>query len=351
MIHQWNDTSGVIWKNTSGVRWAGITAGIAFGSYEFVATAVAKNFQLASAAAAYEFVATANALNLALASAQGSYEFAATSAGRIFCFASASGSYEFVAIVSAENYQFASAQGSYEFIASASAHNYQLASTTGAYEFVTTAIAGIGIQLMPPELHASIVDPYAGGAWMWLVRIRIPGYTSLYYARNTENITYGGKVYIKNNFNVGLAALVGDGSVPRSGLVITQDAAHTLEDIINATEGAGTGTVKVIRAHEDFLDKFIVELEQENQILTGSSDADKVTFQLGMPNPLLRKIPLRRYSSKVCPYALPSLFKGAECQYTGLDPTCTGKFEDCFTKGNTVNWGGEIGLDPATARS
>lgn len=203
---------------------------------------------------------------------------------------------------------------------------------------------------MPPELLAAIIDPYSGGAWLWLVDIQIPGYSSIKYASNTEDVFYAGYTYAKSNFKVGLATLSGDGSVPRSGLVIAQDADYTLEDKINATQGAGGGIVKIIRAHEDFLEFSIRELEQEMHILTANSDAENVTFLLGIPNPLLRKIPLRRYSSKTCPYALPSLFKQLECGYIGSDPTCTGKLEDCFTKGNIQRWGAEIGLDPAVAK-
>ncbi len=348
IVHQWND-SFVVWKN-SFVRWRGITAGQASGVYEFNASAAAKNYNLAKAVGSYEFSTTVVAKNYQLAKASGAYEFVTTSAGRIFCFASASGSYEFIATVVGKNLLLASAVGSYEFVAAVSAGNFQLASASGSYEFTSNVSAGVGILLMPPELHASIIDAYAGGAWLWLVRIKIPGYAYLRYAANTEDIVYGGPTYGKNNFKVGLAALIGDGSVPRTALVIAQDAGHILEDMVNATEGAGGGVVKIIRAHEDFLDKFIVELEQEVTVLTANSDVDNVTFQLGIPDPLSRKIPLRRYSSKRCPYALPSLFKGLECQYAGGDATCTGLYEDCFTKNNIEHWGGEAGLDPTVAR-
>ena len=204
---------------------------------------------------------------------------------------------------------------------------------------------------MPPAMHEDLIDPYVGGAWLWLVEITIPGYSDIRYARNTEDVFYAGRNYPAFNFDVGLGSLVGDGSVPRYGLVIAHDGDYTLEDIINATEGAGGGTITIIRVHEDFLDEYILELVQEVTILTANSDTDNITFQLGIPNPLLKKIPLRRYSSKKCPYALPSLFKGLECQYAGADPICTGKYEDCFTKGNIIHWGGEIGLDPAAAKA
>lgn len=333
----------------------------AVGAIEFTGTAIGTiigGFVLGDAAGTIEFTATADAHNYQLATATGAIEFTATASGTILEFAVVwKDSFvvwldTFVVwedmLVAAE--ETSTATGSFEFTATANARIFCFATASGSIEFTSEVSAGVGIALMPPELHESIIDPYAGGAWLWMVKVTIPGYSPLWYVRNTEDKTYGGKLYTKNNFKIGLATLSGDGSVPRSALVIAQDADYTLEDRINATQGAGGGTVKIIRAHEDFLDKFIIELEQYVGILTANSDANNITFKLGIPNPLQRKIPLRRYSSKTCPYALPSLFKGLECQYTGGDTTCTGKFEDCFDKNNTEHWGGEIGLDPAVAR-
>ena len=203
---------------------------------------------------------------------------------------------------------------------------------------------------IPPEMLLAIVDPYSGGAWLWLVEINITGYDPIRYAKNTEDIIYRGVLFTRNNFEVGLDALTGDGSIPRYGLVISQDSAYTLEDKINATEGACGGTVKIIRTHEDFLDCYIEELEQTVRILVANSDTKQITFVLGIPNPLMQKIPLRRYTSKKCPYAMPSLFKGPECQYAGVDATCLGRYEDCYDKSNQVHWGSELGLDPAAGR-
>jgi len=203
---------------------------------------------------------------------------------------------------------------------------------------------------MPPEMHAALIDPYSGGAWLWLIEISIIGYEPIRMARNTVDVTYGGVIYSKNNFEIGLAPLSGDGSVPHYIVKVLQDADHTLEDKMNATQGAGGGAISVIRAHEDFLTIPIVELEQIIEILTMDSDTTHVYFQLGMPNPLTQRIPLRLYSSKICPYATATLFKGPECQYDGEDVICDGTFEDCYTKGNAVNWGGELGLDPNSIR-
>jgi len=203
-----------------------------------------------------------------------------------------------------------------------------------------------GLTFMPPEMHAALIDPYSGGAWLWLAEINIPGYDVIRIACNGEDVVYAGNTFSKDNFDPGLTSLTGDGSISRTTLRIAQDKDHTFEDKINATQGASGGTVKLIRAHEDFLDESITELEQIYNILTGESDTTHVTFTLGIPDPLLKKIPLRSDSSKKCPYAIPSLFKGVECQYDGVDTTCNGKYEDCLAKNNEAHWGGELGLDP-----
>ena len=203
---------------------------------------------------------------------------------------------------------------------------------------------------IPPAMHAALIDPYSGGAWLWLVNITIPGYAVISLVRNPADVVHVGRTYQKNNFNIGLASLVADGSVPRITLQVVQDRDHTLEDKINATEGASGGTVQIIRAHEDFLTYDILPLKHTMKILTANSDYQHVNFLLGLTNPLLKKIPLRRYSSKICPYADPSLFKGPECQYPGDDPICSGLYEDCFTKGNAEHWGANLGLDPSTTR-
>jgi len=209
----------------------------------------------------------------------------------------------------------------------------------------------IGYELMPPAMHAALIDPYSGGAWLWLCDIYIPGYEIIRIARNTVDVNYAGDTYTKNNFKINIEPAMGDGSIPRIILSVVQDAGYTLEDKINLTQGGYGGWIKIIRAHEDFLDKYIAELEQITYILTADSDTEYVNIHCGPPNPLIKKIPLRRYSSKTCPYALPGLFKGPECQYAGGDAVCTGKFEDCYAKGNAAHWGGEIGLDPNTSRA
>lgn len=203
---------------------------------------------------------------------------------------------------------------------------------------------------IPPVMQQDLIDPYSGGAWLWLCEIAVSGYSTQRLARNTEDITYGGESYDKFNVQISEQMFSGDGGVPRVTLRIFQDANRTIEDIVNATEGALGAEVKLIRVCEKFLDYPISALEADYENLAAESDSEWTTFTLGIPNPLTQRYPLRTYSSSSCPWATPTLFKGPECQYAGPDGTCTGTYEDCYQKGNAAHWGGELGLDPNVVR-
>jgi len=199
---------------------------------------------------------------------------------------------------------------------------------------------------IPPAMHEDLIDPYSGGAWLWLAEIAVPGYSTERIARNTADVRYGGNDFEKFNLQIGEQMFSGDGSIPRVTLKVFQDVNRKIEDIVNETEGALGAGIKLIKVCEKFLDTPISALEADYENLAAESDSEWVTFTLGIPNPLTQRIPLRIYSASMCPWATPSLFKGPECQYAGEDDSCTGTYEDCYQKGNAVHWGGELGLNP-----
>lgn len=203
---------------------------------------------------------------------------------------------------------------------------------------------------IPPPMHKHLIDPYRPGAWMWLVQIIVVGYPTIHLARNTEDVRYGEQDYDKYNLQIGEQMFSGDGSIPRVTLRIFQDMNRRMEDIINETEGALGAKFKLLRVNENFLDNPISALGADYENLAAESETEWVTFTLGIPNPLTQRYPLRIYSSSSCPWRTPTLFKGPRCQYAGADNSCTGTYEDCYTKGNAVHWGADLGLDPAVLR-
>lgn len=205
-------------------------------------------------------------------------------------------------------------------------------------------------QDIPPFMEKDLITPYSGGAWLWLAEIAVPGQNIVRIARNTEDISHVGKDYSKFNIQIGEQMFSGDGSIPRVTLRVFQDVNRIIQNIIDATEGALGAEVKLIKVCEKFLGYSVAALEADYENLASESDSEWVTFTLGIPNPLTQRFPLRTYSSSICPWASPSLFKGPECQYAGGDTWCKGTYEDCYTKGNQVHFGGELGLDSNVVR-
>ena len=200
---------------------------------------------------------------------------------------------------------------------------------------------------LPADLNADAIMPNQLNHWLWLAEFVVPTATTRRIARNTDVVTYDGVEYQAHNFNVGAQMLTADGSIPTAQIQVT-DLNKTFEKMINDTQGALGGTVQLVKVNSDFMSTAIPALEADYQILAAGSDDTTVTFTLGIPNPLTQRFPLFEYSATVCPLATPTLFGGAECQYAGGDPTCTGFYDDCYTKGNAANWGGEHGLDKNT---
>jgi len=203
---------------------------------------------------------------------------------------------------------------------------------------------------IPPFMEKDLIDPWASGAWLWLVEIAVPAKDTVRIARNTADVRYGGIDYEKFNLQIGEQVFSGDGSIPRVTLRTFQDPTREIETIINETEGALGATVKLIRVNEKFLDVPVNALEADYDLLASESDSEWCTVTLGIPNPLTQRFPLEDFSSSVCPWTSPALFKGPKCQYDGDDPTCTGTYEDCYVKGNAARWGGELGLSPSVTK-
>jgi len=232
--------------------------------------------------------------------------------------------------------------------------NYDYTVILGSELDLTLALQEFIVSIFYPDIpffmQEDLIDPYSGGAWLWLVEIVVAGQTTQRIARNTENIVYDGDTFDRFNFDVSPQMFSSEGDIPRVTLRVFQDINRRVEDIINNAEGALGGQIKLIRVNEKFLDTPVRALEYDYDNLASQSDTEWVVFTLGMPNPLTQRIPLDTYNSSICSQATPTLFKGSRCQYAGDDISCTGTYNDCRGKDNAEHWGGELGLDPNVMR-
>ena len=197
---------------------------------------------------------------------------------------------------------------------------------------------------LPDDLKESLLDPMDQNTWLWMVQIAVPSESTIYAAGNNEAVTYDGQEYTADNLEVSARDIGSSGNIP-TVVLRTSTLNSTIYDLIQETSGGAGADIKLIKVNNDFLSIAIPALEADFENIKCKVDSEWIYFTLGVPNPMLKRIPLRDYSSSICPYATPTLFKKSRCRYAGADPSCTGTFEDCLAKGNAVHWGGWLGLD------
>ncbi len=198
---------------------------------------------------------------------------------------------------------------------------------------------------LTPQLQWDRIRPNAGGKWLWICKFTVASHPTQRYARNTEDVTYNAEVYEKMPMEVGGQAKSGEGSIPEVTLQVSA-LNEAMYQIITATQGAVGSDVALTKVNTEATSSSIPALEADYELLASQVDDEWITFTLGVPNPMNQRYPLRDYSSSVCPWAHPTLFKGVHCKYAGGDSSCDGTLEDCITKSNATNWGGKIGMDP-----
>jgi len=197
---------------------------------------------------------------------------------------------------------------------------------------------------LPNEFKESLLDPMDKNCWLWMVQIAVAPEDTVYAAGNNEDVTYATQKYTADNLEVSERDVNSSGNVPTLTLR-TSALNSTIYDLVQKTSGGDGGDVKLIKVNNDFLSTSIPALEADYEVIRCKTDSKWIYFTLGVPNPMLKRIPLREYSSSICPYATPTLFKKSRCKYAGADPTCTGTYEDCLGKSNDTNWGACLRLD------
>ena len=198
---------------------------------------------------------------------------------------------------------------------------------------------------LTPQLQQKSIGPNTGDKWLWLCKFVVATHPTQRIARDTKDVTYNSEVFEKMSLQVGSQTKGGDGSIPEVVLKVSA-LNETLYHIIEATNGAVGSDVQLIKVNTDVLDASVPALEADYELLASQADDDWMTFTLGVPNPMKQRYSLRDYSSSICPWAHPDLFKGVRCGYAAGDPTCTGTLEDCISKSNEIRWGAFIGMDP-----
>jgi len=179
--------------------------------------------------------------------------------------------------------------------------------------------------------------------WIILLEITLTDSTTLRLARNTEDITFDGDVYTAFPFEIDSIGQHSKGEIPTVRLKIS-NITQLMQPYLEELEGGIGSTVKIIVVNSAHLSEDYSELEMTFDVIACNSTAQWVTFTLGAPNPLRQRFPLNQYIAMHCRWRVNSI----ECGLSG--ETCNRTLKRCRELGNSVRFGGFVGMRTGTVR-
>jgi len=179
--------------------------------------------------------------------------------------------------------------------------------------------------------------------WLLLVELTLldDAGTVLRYAANSQDIEYQSNTYTAISLIPTAVESAQQGTLSEISLTIT-NVGRVLIDYLDDPDDIIGAAVVLLFVHYDNLDVDSSSLEVSYKIKNYKINALDVEFGLGDETLVIQRHPPRLYSTLQCEWA-PHNFKGAECQYVGVDTTCDGLLTSCRGRtggSNTQHFGG-----------
>lgn len=173
------------------------------------------------------------------------------------------------------------------------------------------------------------------GVWVTLLELEVPDEDSLRICYNTEDITWGGRVWTA--FPFALDTVQQNKSETPTVTVRISNVTRAIEQYIETYRGFVGCTVTLRIVNSKYLDNEVAEVEESFVVQKTSSTYEWATFELGGALPVRLRYPQRRTLKDWCPYA----YKGIECGATSSLPECPHTLKGCKERNNATRFGGE----------
>lgn len=174
------------------------------------------------------------------------------------------------------------------------------------------------------------------GAWLVLLEVQLPNNVTLRAVRNNEDITWDGHTWVAFPFQLDEIGESSKGELPQVAVRIS-NVTRSVQQYIEAGSGGVGSTVIVRVVHSKHLDLTDPEIELSFAVTGTTSDANWVTFTLGMEYPAMLRYPQKRVFQDWCHY---KEYKGIECGAVSAYTTCNRTLKECRERGNSTRFGG-----------
>ena len=161
--------------------------------------------------------------------------------------------------------------------------------------------------------------------FIWLFDLRF-GSNTYYFAKNTENVVFGGNTYLAYPIELGLVKSDDTGKIQTVSLSVS-NVALALGEIADQLTGA-IGSKVTVRLVTFSGGVYYQVMTVDLSIVGARVNEKYVVFELGVKNLLTYKFPQLAFIAGHCQWE----FKGIECGYSGGDTVCKKRLEDCLNK-------------------
>lgn len=157
----------------------------------------------------------------------------------------------------------------------------------------------------------------------------------IYLARNTEDVEWNGKTFVRFPFN--FSQMTTDSqTIPTVDLTVS-NCGGLIQSYLQQYNGLADAKVTMYLVHENLLTRTEALMTIEFSVNSVSYDESWITFKLGCSPELNFKFPLHCYMSNYCPFR----FKDIRCGYTGTASACNNTRAECRIPSR---FGGEQGM-------
>lgn len=174
------------------------------------------------------------------------------------------------------------------------------------------------------------------GAWLVLLEVQLTTGVTLRSVRNNEDIIWNSQTWVAFPFQLDEIGESSKGELPQAAVRIS-NVTRSVQQYIEAGNGGVGSTVIVRVVHSKHLNLTNPEIELSFAVTGTTSDANWVTFTLGMEYPSMLRYPQKRVLKDWCHY---KEYKGIECGATSALPTCNRTLKECRERGNSTRFGG-----------
>lgn len=139
----------------------------------------------------------------------------------------------------------------------------------------------------------------SGDPWLYLLDVDFKNGTVLYFVKNNEDVTFNGQLYTALSFEVDPPKESNDGKLQTAQIRVS-NVGRVLQGYIEPLNGVVGAAITLRSVNVALLSESYADLTAYASVLSTSSDAQWVTFEIGAENLLNFRFPQYRYIAMHC---------------------------------------------------